>query len=259
MSFDGPHADRAVAAMQREVEALTKASGFHLQWRSLENRGSEDTFSDLMAVTFHGSCNMQGIQLLFSELGPETDGGALGSTKTSDGEVLPFSELYCDRIRRSIAPLSMGSSSEERESLLGRAMGRSHSRAFPRFCQDGQTRARRRSEDRLQPPRRGGRRLRFRRQRRQADGTDRYPIKIFDRSYQKYLMVSLGQSLYHPRFNPLCRPWSSAPRPEPSILSVFLLARKHHTFLKGCSLPPSRYRLRVHQGSSYWLWPGCCV
>jgi hypothetical protein len=124
MSFDGSHSDRAVAAMQREVEGLTKASGFHLQWRSLENRSSEDAFSDLMVVKLRGSCNMQGIQLLFSELGPDADGGALGSTKTSDGQVLPFSELYCDRIRRSIAPLSIGASPEERESLLGRAMGR---------------------------------------------------------------------------------------------------------------------------------------
>jgi hypothetical protein len=124
MSFDGSHADRTVQAMQHEVEALTKASGFRLRWRSLENRSSEDTFSDLMVVKFHGSCNMQGVQLVFSELGPETEGGVLGSTKTSDGQVLPFSELYCDRIRRSIAPLSIGASPEDRESLLGRAMGR---------------------------------------------------------------------------------------------------------------------------------------
>jgi hypothetical protein len=124
MSFDGQHSDRAVAAMQREVEALTKPSGFHLQWRSLENRSAEDTFSDLMVVKLRGSCNMQGIQFLFSELGPDADGSALGSTKTSDGQVLPFSELYCDRIRRSIAPMSIGASLEDRESLLGRAMGR---------------------------------------------------------------------------------------------------------------------------------------
>src|SRR5580698_9108677 len=85
MSFDGSHADRTVQAMQHEVEALTKASAFRLRWRSLENRSSEDTFSDLMVVKFHGSCNMQGVQLVFSELGPETEGGVLGSTKTSDG------------------------------------------------------------------------------------------------------------------------------------------------------------------------------
>ena len=67
---------------------------------------------------------MEGIQLLFSELGPDGEGAPLGSTKISNGRVLPFSELECDRIRHSIAPLAIGYSQEERESLLGRSLGR---------------------------------------------------------------------------------------------------------------------------------------
>ena len=124
MSFEGAHSDYAVDAMKREVESLTKPSGFDLHWRLLGGPRVEETFSDLMVVKFHGKCNMDGIQLLFNELGPEGEGGALGSTKTANGQVLPFSELECDRIRRSIAPLAVGYSKEERESLLGRAMGR---------------------------------------------------------------------------------------------------------------------------------------
>jgi len=38
--------------------------------------------------------------------------------------VLPFSELECDRIRNSIAPLTIGYARDERESLLGRSLGR---------------------------------------------------------------------------------------------------------------------------------------
>ena len=124
MSFDGPHSEYAVGAMKREVESLTKSSGFDLRWRSLDGPRAEETFADLMVVKFHGKCNMDGIQLLFNELGPEGEGGALGSTRTSNGQVLPFSELECGRIRRSIAPLAVGYSKEDRESLLGRAMGR---------------------------------------------------------------------------------------------------------------------------------------
>jgi hypothetical protein len=124
MSFDGAHSEDAVGAMKREVESLTKSSGFELQWRSLDGPRVEEPFADLMVVKFHGTCNMEGIQLLFNELGPEGEGGALGSTKTAKGQVLPFSELECGRIRRSIAPLAVGYSREERESLLGRAMGR---------------------------------------------------------------------------------------------------------------------------------------
>jgi hypothetical protein len=124
MSFDGAHSGRAVAAMKQEVEALVKPAHLHLQWRALDGSRTEEAFSDLMVAKFHGACNMEGIQLLFSELGPEPEGGVLGLTRTADGHVLPFSELECNRIRRSIAPLSFGYSPDEREALLGRAMGR---------------------------------------------------------------------------------------------------------------------------------------
>lgn len=124
MTFEGAHSGRAVDAMRREVETLTKPGGLRLSWRALEDREPEQVFSDLVVVKFHGKCNMEGIQLLFSELGPEPAGGALGFTRTSDKQILPFSELECDRIRRSIAPMAVGASPDERESLLGRAMGR---------------------------------------------------------------------------------------------------------------------------------------
>ena len=124
MSFDAGSSPRAVEAMKQEVESLVRPSGFELSWRSLDSPRMEESFSDLVVVRFHGSCHMQGIQLIFSELGPESAGGVLGSTKVTDGQVLPFSELECDRIRRSIAPLIIGNSPDERESLLGRAMGR---------------------------------------------------------------------------------------------------------------------------------------
>jgi len=124
MSFDAAHSDRAVTSMRQEVEGLTKPSGFRLEWRLLSARRSDESFSDLMVVKFHGACTMEGIQLVFSELGPDTEGGPLGFTRTSDGHVLPFSDLECDRIRRSIAPLAIGASPDEREALLGRAMGR---------------------------------------------------------------------------------------------------------------------------------------
>jgi hypothetical protein len=124
MSFEDAHSEYAIGAMKREVQSLTKSSGFDLRWRSLDGPRAEETFADLMVVKFHGKCNMDGIQLLFNELGPEGEGGVLGSTRTSNGQVLPFSELECGRIRRSIAPLAVGYSSEEREALLGRAMGR---------------------------------------------------------------------------------------------------------------------------------------
>src|SRR5262249_20017848 len=75
LSFDGEHSERAVDAMKREAERLTTPSGFHIQWRLLDSRPEEETFADLMVVRGHGKCNMERIQLLFSELGLEGEGG----------------------------------------------------------------------------------------------------------------------------------------------------------------------------------------
>ena len=124
MSFDGAHSAQAIEAMKSEVASLTKRSPLNLRWIPLDSPRVGESFSDLMVVKFHGNCNMEGIQFLFNELGLEGDGGALGSTWKTDNQILPFSELQCDRIRRSIAPLAIGNTPTEREALLGRAMGR---------------------------------------------------------------------------------------------------------------------------------------
>ncbi len=124
MAFDGEHSARAVEAMKREAQSLIKSSGMVLHWRLLSEPRREETFADLMVVKFHGKCAMDGIQLVFSELGPDPVGAPLGSTKTVNGKVLPFSDLECDRIRHSIAPIALGYSSDEREDLLGRSLGR---------------------------------------------------------------------------------------------------------------------------------------
>jgi hypothetical protein len=123
ISFDGPHSDRAVDAMKQEVEALVNPTGFQLQWRLLEHRRSDESFSNLVVVKIHGKCDMADIQAGIQQRAEEED-VVLGSTNISDGQILPFSDLECDRIRRSIAPLATANSSADKESLLGRAMGR---------------------------------------------------------------------------------------------------------------------------------------
>lgn len=124
MDFEGKAAPRALDEMKREIASLLKPAQVQLVWRLLDAPRDSEFFSDLIVVKFRGKCHMDGVQSLFSELGPYEDNQSLGSTQVSDGHVLPFSQLECDRIRRSIAPLAMGSVPEQREALLGRAMGR---------------------------------------------------------------------------------------------------------------------------------------
>ncbi len=123
IAWDGPSSDRALDAMKQEVETLINPTGLQLHWRLLERRSSDEGFSDLVVVKLHGRCNMAGIQD-GSPPGPENENQVLGSTHVSEGQILPFTDVECDRIRRSIATLASGASPAARESLLGRAMGR---------------------------------------------------------------------------------------------------------------------------------------
>jgi hypothetical protein len=118
MIFDRAHSGRALDAMKQEAELLTRTGGLQLVWRMIDDRHPDDIFSSLVVVRFHGECSMEG------ETGPGISSGPLGFTHTSDGQVLPYSQLECDRIHRSIAPLSVGAAPGERETLMGRAMGR---------------------------------------------------------------------------------------------------------------------------------------
>jgi hypothetical protein len=84
----------------------------------IDDRRAEDHFSGLMVVRFHGQCSLEG------ETAPGFSGAALGFTHSSDGQILPYSQLECDRIHSSIAAMLAGTTPPERDSLMGRAMGR---------------------------------------------------------------------------------------------------------------------------------------
>jgi len=49
---------------------------------------------------------------------------ALGWTHLSDGALLPFADVDCEKIRRFIAPAVAGGEDRERDLLLGRALAR---------------------------------------------------------------------------------------------------------------------------------------
>lgn len=128
MEFEGKASSRALDEMKREISSLLKPAKIQLAWRLLDAPRTDEFFSDLVVVKFRGRCHMEGVQALFSELGPYLgpyeENQSLGSTRVSDGHVLPFSQIECDRIRRSIAPMAVAWNPEQRDALMGRAIGR---------------------------------------------------------------------------------------------------------------------------------------
>ena len=67
--------------------------GRHFVWRSIAGVQGNEVSSELAVLTFKGRCDVAGI------IPRETHPGALGWTHVSDGAILPFSDIDCDRIR----------------------------------------------------------------------------------------------------------------------------------------------------------------
>jgi hypothetical protein len=105
-------------ALEDEVEDIMGPLGRHFVWRSLVNVQGNEVSSELAVLTFKGHCDVDGMTL--REMHP----GALGWTHVSDGAILPFSEIDCDRIKGFVQKELLYKKAGDREEIFGRAIAR---------------------------------------------------------------------------------------------------------------------------------------
>ncbi|HEV8144792.1 MAG TPA: hypothetical protein VGP79_00350 [Bryobacteraceae bacterium] len=117
LDFQGARSERAMLEMQREVGTILKASGVQLEWRT-RSEASRESFNDLVLVRFSGTCDLGIASQGLGKRGP------LGSTYISDGNMLPFAEIACDRVGDAVRSAMSGGDFEMADVLLGRALGR---------------------------------------------------------------------------------------------------------------------------------------
>jgi hypothetical protein len=118
VDFDASPAPMAMAAMKREVGAIMRPTGLGVDWRQLsENKGTE-AFAGLVVVRFKGRCHAR-------PWVDEAEPGkvALGHTIVQEGHVLPFTEINCEQVRKTLPYLGTHCD-HERQNALGRALGR---------------------------------------------------------------------------------------------------------------------------------------
>jgi hypothetical protein len=116
LQYDHAYSPRSLDAMKREVASIVAGAGIKIDWRLRADVRSSDSFENLVVVRFHGSCNMQSIL-------PD-ERGYYAFTHVTDGEVLSFSEIECDKVSSSIGPAMSRAQWRRRDSILGRALGR---------------------------------------------------------------------------------------------------------------------------------------
>ncbi|MEZ5356993.1 MAG: hypothetical protein R2762_30500 [Bryobacteraceae bacterium] len=107
------------SAMERESQRILDSTGFRIVWKKLAERDGSESFENLAVFRFAGSCAS-----FFPGDAAHPGGESLADTAVSEGRVLPFSVLRCERIARmlssQIGPLPSGA----RDGAFGRALGR---------------------------------------------------------------------------------------------------------------------------------------
>jgi len=111
----GQYAPLVIREMTREVASILKHSGLKIEWRV--GTGPEVFKEPLAIVKLIGTCTMD-------SSAARGNPGPLGWTHAVDGELLPFSELACDNVRRAIESEMRLADRARGNILLGRAMGR---------------------------------------------------------------------------------------------------------------------------------------
>jgi len=116
--FETEPPQAVLESLQSEVEGIMAPIGLHLEWRSLSAAHGDEVTSELAVVTVKGRCDVAGLALRGKVE------GALGFTHISDGQILPFAELSCERIRNFVQGELVLMAPEQREPAFGRALGR---------------------------------------------------------------------------------------------------------------------------------------
>ena len=115
--FDTLSSNIVIESLKAELSDIMDPVGLHFDWRSIDVDRNAIT-AELVVVKFRGTCSAEDL------LPGKLTEGALGWTHISDGQLLPFSDVDCDRIRRFINPLVSGHEGGERNRVLGRAVAR---------------------------------------------------------------------------------------------------------------------------------------
>jgi hypothetical protein len=118
LQFDGDHSDDTLDELKRELSAIVGRTGLSFEYRMRSELGDTSTPSDLVVVKLRGRCRMEKLPPLMDERGP------FAFTHVVDGAVLPYSEVACDRVRRSIYPIMKADDRKHGDRVLGRALGR---------------------------------------------------------------------------------------------------------------------------------------
>jgi hypothetical protein len=116
--FEQAAPEVVLEAMRDEVDSIMEPIGLHFEWRDLSKTSGHEISAELAVATFKGRCDT-------TVLVPRSRfEGALGWTHVSDGQILPFTDIGCDRVREFVHTGLLMYRVEDQAEKYGRALGR---------------------------------------------------------------------------------------------------------------------------------------
>jgi hypothetical protein len=124
IDFDSVPASVPMDVMKHEVDKILKPSGVALDWRLTSQNHGDEVFAGLVVLKFKGKCKLEGWGDSGPGLLPGGEERTLGTTRVMNGNVLPFTEVRCDEVKRALAYLRPEANQRERQKAFGLALGR---------------------------------------------------------------------------------------------------------------------------------------
>lgn len=116
--FREPVSQAVVEALRDEVDSIMAPMGLQFEWRPLADFHSERVSTAVAVAHFEARCDVSGLVMR------KNQPGSLGWTEMSDGAILPFTHVDCERVRTFLQIALLGYRPRDRERAYGRALGR---------------------------------------------------------------------------------------------------------------------------------------
>jgi hypothetical protein len=117
VQFENPVPELTLSKIRTELSSVMRHSGINFEVQRFSDITPHQEFQQLAVVRVRGECRMSALPVRRTE-------GALAFAHTSDGQVLPFMDVLCDRIRGSIRTAMWGEHYRRADEMMGRAMAR---------------------------------------------------------------------------------------------------------------------------------------
>ena len=107
-----------LSSLQREMADIVAPAGIHIYWHAMQASEFTQVYERIARVRLGGDCRANALSSGSAKSEP------LGETQVIEGKVLPIALIRCDAVRRLIGRDLLAARADQKDELLGRALGR---------------------------------------------------------------------------------------------------------------------------------------